>query len=458
MMLSDSQNSPVAIIGGGLAGAECALALARTYTDVTLFEMKPEKMSPAHTSASLAELVCSNSFRSDEPEAAVGLLKQEMRALNSITLEAAEATRVPAGKALAVDRELFAAYVTNAIEAHPRIRVVRQEITSLEDSQLQGHSPLIITAGPLASEALSEHLALLLGEKHLYFYDAIAPIIDAASVNLNKAFWGSRYADPDPEDKDYLNCPLNEEEYHCFRQALLNGEKIPARSFEQEKHFEACMPVETLASRGDMTLAFGPLKPVGLTDPRTGLRPFAVLQLRAENRERTAFNLVGCQTKLTYPEQQRIFRMIPGLEEAEFLRFGSLHRNTYVNAPGVLTELELKTRPGVFLAGQISGVEGYVESAACGLWLGLALAARCRELPLETPPQTSAIGALLSHLRTETKHFQPSNVNFGLMPALKQRAPKRKRKELYAQRTRQSFADWYERNKSTLQQIQAASS
>ena len=431
----------VAIIGGGLAGCDAAWQLAQAGVSVTLFEMKPGKRSEAHTEDGLAELVCSNSFRATGPSAAIGLLKEEMAALDSLVMEAAYATQVPAGGALAVDRTRFSDYVTARIEAHENIVVVHREITSLDDDALAGKDAVIIAAGPLAGRELTESLMRTVGDERLYFYDAIAPIVSADSVDYSKAFWGSRWK---PEDDDYLNCPMNEDEYKTFVQALLDGEKVKPREFEQEKHFEACLPVEAMAERGEMTLAFGPLKPVGFTDPNTGERPFAIVQLRMENKERTAFNLVGFQTKLTYPEQKRIFRMIPGLENVEFLRLGSIHRNTYVNAPQVLDEtLQLKARPGFYLAGQITGVEGYLESAACGLWLGLSLGRRLNGGDLPEMPKETALGALLGHLRTEPdKEFQPSNVNFGLMPGLGRKMKKKFRKEAYGKRAQEAFAAW----------------
>lgn len=431
----------VAVVGGGLAGSECAWKLAEAGVSVTLFEMKPGKYSEAHEHEGLAELICSNSFRSSEPSTGIGLLHAEMRELGSLVMEAAEATSVPAGKALAVDRNLFSAFITERIEAHDGIELMREEVESLDDPRLSGFDAVCITAGPLASQSLADSLLESIGGKGLYFYDAIAPIVSRDSIDFSKAFWGSRWR---PEDDDYLNCPMNEDEYKAFVQALLDGEKVQPHEFEKAIHFEGCLPVEEMAQRGEMTLAFGPLKPVGLTNPHSEDKPFAVIQLRAENRDKTAFNLVGFQTKLKYPEQKRIFRMIPGLENAEFLRLGSIHRNTYVNAPEVLTEeLELKSRPGVFLAGQITGVEGYLESAACGLWLGMLLSARNEGRTLDHPPAETALGALMNHLRTEPhKRFQPSNVNFGLMPGLKKRIPKKLRKEAYAKRAREAFAAW----------------
>lgn len=434
----------VAIIGGGLAGCECALALAKAGVFVRLFEMRPEKSSPAHTTGELAELVCSNSLRSDELTTAIGCLKLEMRELDSLVMLAADATRIPAGKALAVDRDRFAQFITSAISGTPNIEVVRQEVQSLDAPELHGFDAVVVAAGPLASDALAASLAeatQVEGGQRLYFYDAIAPIISRDSVDLDIAFWGSRYR---PEEDDYLNCPMTEVQYDAFLAALMAAEKVAPRDFEKEIHFEGCLPVEEMAERGRLTLCFGPLKPVGLPNPRTGEEAFAVVQLRAENAEKTAFNLVGFQTKLKYPEQQRVFRMIPGLANAEFLRLGSIHRNTFVDAPSVLdADLSLKARPGVYLAGQITGVEGYLESAACGLWVGLSLAAKLSGSTLAPPPNTTALGGLLGHLRTPpAKRFQPSNAHFGLMPELNRRAGKKIRKELYGQRARESFTAW----------------
>lgn len=424
-----------AIVGAGLAGCEAAWQLAQAGCDVVLYEMKPQRFSPAHQSKDLAELVCSNSFRSAELETGIGLLKLEMAELGSLVMDVAKDVEVPAGKALAVDRELFAREMTRRIEEHPRITLQRREIANLAELDREEHAAIIVAAGPLASDALSSDLSRIVGQDSLAFYDAIAPIVLTESVDMSVAFWASRYA---PEDKDYLNCPMNEDEYLTFVRALVAGEKVAPREFEKEIHFEGCLPIEVMAERGEMTLSFGPLKPVGLIDPRTGKQPHAVVQLRAENREKTAMNMVGFQTKLKYGEQKRIFATIPGLAHAEFLRMGSIHRNTYVLAPEVLTPtLELRARPGTYLAGQISGVEGYLESAATGLWLGLFLTGQ-RDLP----PVETALGALLTHLRTPAKHFQPSNVHFGLMPALNRKAPKKKRKELYAQRAREVWKRW----------------
>ena len=431
----------VAIIGGGLAGCECALALARAGCAVTLFEGKPQSFSPAHVSPKLAELVCSNSLRSDEPVTAVGLLKVEMAELGSAVIAAARETCVPAGKALAVDRELFSEAMTARIEAAAGITLVRREILGLDDPALAGFEAVVVAAGPLASQRLASSLAEAVGQESLYFYDAIAPIVTTESVDMELAFWASRWQEG---EGDYCNCPLSEDAYKAFVAALLAARKVPHREFEKELHFEGCLPIEAMAERGERTLAFGPMKPVGLTDPRTGRRPYAVVQLRPENAARSTLNLVGFQTKLAYGEQERVFRIIPALHAAEFTRLGSIHRNTFVNAPKVLTDrLELATRPGVYLAGQITGVEGYVESAACGLWLGISLGARLsRGVALPMPPRETALGALLGHLTSEAKHFQPSNVNFGLTPPLEERMKKANRKLAYPERGRKAFADW----------------
>jgi len=342
-----------------------------------------------------------------------------------------------------VDRTLFSQYITDKLENHENVTVIHEEITSLDADEFAGADAVIISAGPLASAELTESLMAAVGDAKLYFYDAIAPIISRESIDFDKAFWGSRWK---PEDDDYLNCPMSEDEYKAFVSALLDGEKVKPRDFEKEVHFEACLPVEAMAERGEMTLAFGPLKPVGFVDPKTDERPFAIVQLRTENKDKTAFNLVGFQTKLKYPEQKRIFRMIPGLENADFLRLGSIHRNTYVNAPEVLDDtMQLKAKAGFYLAGQITGVEGYLESAASGLWLGLSIAKRFTGAELEKPPVETALGALLGHLTTKPeKDFQPSNVNFGLMPGLKKKMKKKLRKEAYGQRAQEAFKVWLE--------------
>jgi methylenetetrahydrofolate--tRNA-(uracil-5-)-methyltransferase len=437
-------------VGAGLAGCECALTLAHAGLDVTLYEQKPGRLSPAHAAPHLSELVCSNSLRSDERASGIGLLKAEMRALGSAFMQEADAHRVPAGKALAVDREAFAAAVTARIAGHPRIRLVEHCVASLDDPVLDGAGTVVIAAGPLASGGLSDSLAQAAGAEHCYFYDAIAPIVWTGSLNTGIVFKASRYdAEKGAADGegDYLNCPMNREEYERFYAALRAARRAKTRGFEQVRHFEGCMPLESLADRGPRTLTFGPLKPVGFADPRTGRRPWAVLQLRAENGNMETCNLVGCQTRLLQSEQIRVFRLVPGMENAEFVRFGSMHRNTYVNAPVALAaDLSLKARPGVFLAGQITGVEGYVESAACGLWLGLLLAARARGRELEPPPPESSLGALLGHLRKPARRFQPSNAHFGLMPELGEKARKKDRRALYAARAEAVFAGWLARH------------
>lgn len=434
----------IGIIGGGLAGCECALALARAGVASTIFECKPTLYSPAHVLPGLAELVCSNSLRSDEPVTAVGLLKVEMAELGSAIITAARETAVPAGKALAVDRDRFSENMTARIEAEPLVTLVRREIMGLADPALAGFEAIVVAAGPLASERMAASLLETIGGEGLYFYDAIAPIVTTESVDMDKAFWASRWQDG---EGDYLNCPMDKDEYLAFWNALLTARKVPSREFEKEIHFEGCLPIEAMAERGERTLTFGPMKPVGLTDPRTGRWPYAVVQLRPENVARSTMNLVGFQTKLVYGEQERVFRMIPALHAAEFTRLGSIHRNTFVNAPKVLNErLELLARPGVYLAGQITGVEGYVESAACGLWLGTQLGARlARGEELTPPPVVTSLGALLNHLRTPAKKFQPSNVNFGLTPPLEEKMKKANRKMAYPERARKAWGEWFVR-------------
>ena len=426
----------ITIIGGGLAGCESAWQAAGRGVSVTLHEMKPERFSPAHELPGLAELVCSNSLRGISLDNAVGLLKEELRRCGSLIMTAAEATSVPAGGALAVDRQLFSAHVTAAIEAHPLIRIVRGETTTIP-----AEGTVIIASGPLTSDTLAESLKELTGDR-LYFYDAIAPIVSAESLDMNKIFAASRYGKGDSDD--YLNCPLNEEEYLAFIEQLLVGEKVPAREFEKVVHFEGCMPVEALASRGVETLRFGPMKPVGLINPATGRETHAVIQLRAENREKTMYNLVGFQTKLTWPEQRRIFRMIPGLEQAEFVRLGSMHRNTFINSPALLDATQrLKSDPRIFFAGQITGVEGYVESAASGFLAGIAAACCVTGQAIPPAPAETALGALMLHItNADVKHFQPMNVNYGLFPELPGRIKKKERRQKLAERALEALEEW----------------
>ncbi|MFO0691448.1 MAG: methylenetetrahydrofolate--tRNA-(uracil(54)-C(5))-methyltransferase (FADH(2)-oxidizing) TrmFO [Myxococcota bacterium] len=448
-----SQDEPVVVVGAGLAGCEAAWQLAQRGVRVVLVEMKPDRLSPAHRSTDLAELVCSNSLRANTLGNAVGLLKEEMRRLGSLILRVADETAVPAGKALAVDRVEFSRRVTEAIRSEPRIELRAERVTRIPQA-----AHVILATGPLTDSELAQDLARELGEAYLYFYDAISPTIYADSIDEQIAFRASRYdADTGEGEGDYLNLPLSKEQYEGFVEALLAADTVPLHEFEQALFFEGCLPIEEMARRGRETLAFGPFKPVGLVDPRTGRRPWAVVQLRREDRAGTLWNLVGCQTKLRVGEQKRIFRMLPGLGEAVFARFGGVHRNTYVNAPLQLdAELQLKKRPGVFLAGQMSGVEGYVESAAVGLLVGIGVARRVLGLPHAAPPPETAHGALLRHLQNaDAKHFQPMNVNYGLFPALEpERAtfvsksgrrikrPKREKNEELARRALESLADY----------------
>jgi len=429
----------ITVIGGGLAGSEAAWQAASRGVCVTLYEMKPTRFSPAHHLPSLAELVCSNSLRGASLENAVGLLKEEMRLAGSLFMEAAIATKVPAGGALAVDREHFSRFITERIEAHPLITVVREEITAIPQEGI-----VIIASGPLTSAPLAGAISDITGP-YLYFYDAIAPIVTESSIDHGTVFRASRYGKGDGDD--YLNCPMSREEYDAFVAALLAAEKVPTRDFEKLIHFEGCMPVEEMASRGHDTLRFGPMKPVGLTDPRTGKEPHAVVQLRMENREGSMFNLVGFQTKLTYPEQQQVFRMIPGLQDAEFVRLGSMHRNTFINAPAVLDpSLRMRRAPRILFAGQITGVEGYVESAATGLLAGVnasLIFLRGPDSPLPLPPATTAHGALVSHItNADPRHFQPMNVNYGLFPAMEGRVKKAERRRLMAERALRDLESW----------------
>ena len=405
----------VTVIGAGLAGSECAWQMAQRNISVTVCEMKPLKKIPAHHTDFFAELCCSNSLRSDQLSNAVGLLKEEMRRLHSLILQCADETRVQAGGALAVDRHAFAQTVTQRIREHPNIRVVSGEVTQIPPGEV------VIATGPLTSDAFAEVLQELLGEDSaLSFYDAAAPLISAQSVDMNRAWMGSRYG---RGSDDYVNCPLTEEEYNAFWNALTTAEEAPVHGFEDSKVFEGCMPVEVMARRGRDTLCYGPLKPRGLCDPRTGKEPFAVVQLRRDNAEGSVYNLVGFQTHLKFPEQKRVFSMIPALEHAEFLRYGVMHRNTFINSPRLLDSCyRLRTQPRISFAGQITGVEGYVESAASGLLVGIETARRLAGLsPVHFPPET-AIGALAHYISNPSvTAFQPMNINFGIMPPLQKR-------------------------------------
>lgn len=429
------------VIGGGLAGSEAAWQLAERGHSVALYEMRPVRATPAHQTGRLAELVCSNTFKSTERTNAHGLLKAEMRCLSSMILEAADEARVPGGTALAVDRDQFAAAVTSRIASHPRITIRREEVTELP-------SPGIVATGPLTSESLAQAIAERLGQGALAFYDAIAPIMDADSIDPTIVFRASRY---DKETSDaaeegaYLNCPFSRDEYDTFLDALLSADQHQGHAFDEAPYFEGCLPVEVMASRGRDVLRFGPLKPVGLTDPRTGRRPYAVAQLRMETRTGQMWNLVGFQTRLRIPEQQRVFRLIPGLANAEFLRFGSIHRNSYVNAPATLSaHLAARADPQLLFAGQITGVEGYTESAATGLLAGRNLARMLDGDAPTVPPPTTMLGALYRYLReADPRHFQPMNANFGLLDPLPEEIrDKRVKRERFAERSLADLAAW----------------
>ena len=428
----------VTVIGAGLAGCECAWQIARCGVPVVLYEMKPKQFSPAHHSEGFAELVCSNSLRSNQLNNAVGLLKAEMSLLGSLILEAAYATEVPAGAALAVNRDDFSKYITDAIHNHPLITVISEEVTSIPSDGIT-----VVCSGPLTSEALSEDIARFTGAEGLHFFDAAAPIVDFASVDVSKAFFYSRYGKGDPQD--YLNCPMTREEYDVFYNALVSADVAPLKAFDKELQedltvFEGCMPVEVMASRGYDTLRFGPMKPVGLPVPSTGEDAFATVQLRRENREGTMYNIVGFQTHLTFPEQRRVFRLIPGLENSEFFRYGVMHRNTYLDSPGFLSNTySVINRPTLFFAGQMTGVEGYVESASSGFVAGINAARAALGKEPFVFPKTTEIGAL-SHYVSEggaSKHFQPMNANFGIIAPLdkKIKGGKKFRNEALAERS-----------------------
>jgi methylenetetrahydrofolate--tRNA-(uracil-5-)-methyltransferase len=402
----------VTIVGGGLAGVEAAWQLARRGVGVDLHEMRPVKRTPVHQTGDLAELVCSNSLRGNALDQAAGLLKEEMRRMGSLTVRVADEVKVPAGSALAVDRELFARKVTEAVAALPEVTVHRGEVERIPDDPVA-----VVATGPLTSEALAADIARFVGEEHLYFYDAVSPVVEADSIDFTRAFRASRYG---RGGDDYVNCPLSEEEYRAFHEAVMTAERATVHDFEQERFFEGCLPLEVIASRGAETLRFGPMKPVGLVDPRTGRRPFAVVQLRQDDLAATHFSIVGFQTQLKWGEQKRVLRMIPGLAEAEFVRYGMIHRNTYVNAPRTLwPTFETRRRSGLFFAGQMSGVEGYVESAASGLLAGLGAAARVRGQDPQPLPQETALGALGRYISSsDPAHYQPTNIAFGLLPEL----------------------------------------
>ena len=426
------------IIGGGLAGCEAAWQASSKATRVTLFEMKPIRFSPAHRSGNLGELVCSNSLKSNSLENAVGLLKEEMRRLGSLIMEAADHTKVPAGGSLAVDREAFSRYITRALEERCGVELVRREL-----DRIPLHIPTIIATGPLTSNRLAEEIMNLTGTRSLYFYDAISPIVTRESVNMKVTFRASRYG---KGGDDYINCPMAKEHYYRFVDELLKAERVPTRDFEKALPFEGCLPIEDMAERGTDTLAFGPLKPVGLIDPKTGQQPFAVVQLRQDNLSDTLYSMVGFQTKLRWREQERIFRMIPGLERAEFVRFGSQHRNTFINAPRILRNtLQMRKRPNIFFAGQLTGVEGYVESAAMGLLAGLNGNRLMRGMDPVVPPPTTSLGSLVTYItRCSFKDFQPMNVNFGLFPPLSPMLKGRLKRRRLAERALKDLEAWKE--------------
>jgi methylenetetrahydrofolate--tRNA-(uracil-5-)-methyltransferase len=432
----------VRVAGGGLAGVEAAYFLARNGISADLFEMRPHTMTPAHKTDLFAELVCSNSFKGTDPFTAHGMLKREMTELGSLVLAVARETKVPAGKALAVDRTAFARDITGRIAGQPLITIRREEFTSIGAGV-----PTIIATGPLTSDALVKSLAGITGSGRLSFYDAISPIVDADSIDMDQAFYGARWSEG---SDDYLNCPMDEDLYHRFVEELLRADRVKAHAFEDARYFDACLPVEVVAGRGKDALRFGNMRPVGLDDPATGKRPFAVVQLRRENLKGDAYTLVGFQTRLTFPEQEKIIRMIPALSHARLLRHGSIHRNTYLDSPRIIRkDLSLKECPDLFLAGQITGVEGYMESAATGILSGISLLARLKGKCFTPPGADTACGALIHFITDETAHpFQPTNINFGIMERVD--APKNKRNEIRSEQAARSFAQWKQELKDIL--------
>lgn len=437
----------VTVIGAGLAGCEAAWQLAERGIDVRLIEQKPRARTPAQTTDGFCELVCSNSFRGASLGNAVGLLKEELRRSGSLIVACADITRVPAGGALAVDREAFSALVTSRLRGHPRVTLEVDVVESIPDASAE--APVILATGPLTGDALAADLARVVGSDHLAYYDAIAPIVAADSIDWDRVFKQSRYGKgaEDGADEAYINCPMDEAQYRQFVADVVGAQKVEPRSFEETKYFEGCLPIEVMASRGAMTLAFGPMKPVGLVDPRTGERPYAVVQLRPEDAAATAYNLVGFQTRMTWTEQGRVLRSIPGLGAAEFLRFGSVHRNTFVDAPRALdARMQLRARPGVFLAGQITGVEGYIESCASGFVCSVLLAQSLLGRPLTPPPPTTTLGGVITHVtRDGPAGYQPSNVTWAWLPPMTGgRMKKRERYEAAARRALDDLAAWTE--------------
>ncbi len=435
----------VAVIGAGLAGSEAAYKIAEEGFPVDLYEMRPVKTTPAHRTGKFAELVCSNSLGGKEITTGAGLLKEEMKMLGSIVVKVAEEFSVPAGGALAVDRERFSAKITEILENHPNIKIIREEVKKIPE----GYDFVIIATGPLTSEELSKEIQKLTGEDYLYFYDAIAPTVDAETVDYSKGFWGDRYS---KGEGDYFNCVLTEEEYEIFYNELMKGEQVPLKDFERAVFFEGCLPVEEIARRGKQTLLFGPMKPVGLIDPRTGKQPFAVVQLRKENKEGTLLSMVGFQTKLKYPEQKRIFKLIPALKDATFVRLGSIHRNTFIQSQRVLKPtLQMKTNPKILFAGQITGVEGYVASSATGILAGINVSRMLKGETPVIPPETTMLGGLVKYITEPKKELQPMNPNFALLPELgKKIKDKRKRKVLKAERALKDMEKFLKQLKKTV--------
>src|SRR5271166_1526401 len=437
-------HKPIRIIGAGLAGSEAAWQCARRGVAVELFEMRPARSTPAHQTSNFAELVCSNSLKSDTENTAPWLLKEEMRRAGSLLIQVARETSVPAGHALAVDRQKFAEAVTAAIEREPLIYVVREEVTAIDEN----NAITIIASGPLTSDALSREIMRLSGSEQLYFYDSISPIVEADSIDMTRVYLAARY---DKGTADYINCPMTKEEYDCFLDALLEAQSVDAKDWENLKYFESCLPIEEIARRGRDTLRFGPMKPVGLRDPRTGRTPYAVVQMRQENLRADSYNVVGFQNHLKYGEQARLLRLIPGLENAKFLRYGQIHRNTYINGPTLLREtLQMKRHPNVLFAGQISGVEGYVESIATGLIAGIHAAAKALNAEPVAPPRATAFGALVNYIcHAEAKNFQPANITFDLLQPLDQETrrrirDKKQRHALVCERALAELQEWLE--------------
>jgi len=428
----------IVVIGAGLAGCEATWQIAKRGGKVVLCEMKPLSYSPAHHSPFLAEIVCSNSFKSESPENGPGVLKAEMELLDSVILRVAQETRVPAGNSLAVDRDAFSKRITEIVEGLGNVEIVRKEVSAIPQDGIT-----IVATGPLTAEALSREIQKITGDQRLFFYDAISPIVTGESINFLKTFKASRYG---KGGEDYVNCPMDEETYRRFIDLLNQAEKVSLREFERKYLFEGCLPIEELAARGKDTLAFGPLKPVGLIDPKTGRQPFAVVQLRQEDRFETLFNLVGFQTRLKYEDQKRVFRMIPGLERAEFVRLGSVHRNMFIDSPRLLeASLQLKHRPKIFFAGQITGVEGYMESTCMGLLAGINALRMERSMDPVVPPPATAMGALIQYItHSQNIPFQPMNINFGLFPPLPGRLKGRERRRLLAQRALKEMREWEE--------------